>query len=144
MDRLEQLRDIYSKYVEETQKIYREAKPTDGLFGLGDDPRKHPCHMAFYEAAQGWTEVFLTSEPAQQEVFAVVRFILEAPAIHREQSCFWFLYAAQGLARPMIPHLTGEQCGLLRQAYDEAYPRRDRMPVQKEVYRLLKKGTGRR
>ena len=48
---------------------------------------------------------------------------------------------AQGLARDMIGLLTKEQCGKLLAYYDDTYPRRERMPVQKEVYKKLKKGA---
>lgn len=138
---LEQLRVIYEKYIQDVEEVYRNAKPVDGLFGWGDDPRKDPCHMRFYEDAERWTKQFLNAAPGEAEVFEVVRFMLEIPAQYREKHCFWFLYAAQGLTREMIPLLQGVHCTGLRDFYDENYPRRDRMPVQKDVYRLLKKGA---
>ena len=138
---LEQLRVIYEKYIQDVEEVYRNAKPVDGLFGWGDDPRKDPCHMRFYEDAEQWTKQFLNAAPGETEVFEVVRFMLEIPAQYREKHCFWFLYAAQGLTREMIPLLQGVHCTGLRDFYDENYPRRDRMPVQKDVYRLLKKGA---
>jgi len=137
---MEKLREIYSGYIQDVAKVYRDAKPMDGMFGWGDDPRKDPCHMRFYEGVQQWAADFLKKAPEQEEVFAAVRFILETPAKHREQSCFWFLYAAQGAARELIPLLNSAQCACLREFYDKAYPKRDRMPVQQEIYKLLKKG----
>lgn len=138
---LEQLKGIYAKYIQDVATVYRNAKPVDGLFGWGDDPRKDPCHMRFYEDAEQWTKTFLAAGPGQAEVFEAVRIMLETPAEHREQHCFWFMYAAQGLARELIPMLDRAQCAQLRDFYDDAYPKRDRMPVQKEVYKLLKKGA---
>lgn len=144
MEMLQQLRDIYSKYMQDVAKIYKDAKPMDGLFGWGDDPRKDPCHMRFYEDVENWTKDFLSAGVSQQEVYEAADFMLRTPAEHREEHSFWFLYATQGLTREMIPRLSSGQCAQLRTAYDEAYPKRDRMPVQKEVYALLKKGAGRR
>ncbi len=141
MEMLEQLKDIYSKYVEEVAKVYKDAKPMDGLFGWGDDPRKDPCHMRFYEDVENWVKVFLTEAPAREQVFEGVRFVLETPAVYRGKSCFWFMYAAHGLIRDLIPMLDRTQCAKLRDFYDEQYPKRDRMPVQKDVYKLLKKGA---
>lgn len=141
---VQQLKEIYTKYVQAVAKVYQDAKPMDGLFGWGDDPRKDPCHMRFYEDAEQWTRDFLEAAPGQEEVYAAARFMLEAPAAHREQHCFWFMFAAQGLTRELIPQLDAAQCMQLRAYYDETYPKRERMPVQKEVYRLLKKGAGRR
>lgn len=144
MERIQRLKTIYADYVEAVAKVYQDAKPMDGLFGWGDDPRKDPCHMRFYEDAEKWTKEFLAAGPDQEACFEAARFLLQTPEAHREQHCFWFMFAAQGLTREMIPLLTAQQCAELRTFYDEAYPRRERMPVQKEVYKLLKKGAGRR
>ncbi len=139
---MELLEKRYETYVEDLKAVYAAAGPTDGLFGWGDDPRKDPCHMRFYEDVQQWVKDFQGKGPSQQEVFAAVRYILETPAKYREQHCFWFMYAAHGLVRSLIPQLSREQCALLRTLYDDQFPKRDRMPVQKEVYKLLKKGAG--
>ena len=137
---MEKLQEIYSEYIQTVAQVYREAKPMDGLFGWGDDPRKDPCHMHFYEGVEKWAEDFLKTDPDAEETFRAVRFILEAPKEHREEKSYWFLFAAQGLTRKMIPRLTKEACNFLRSYYDENYPKRDRMPAQNEVYKLLKKG----
>lgn len=139
---MEKLKAIYGKYIQDVAKVYKDAKPMDGLFGWGDDPRKDPCHMRFYEEAEQWVKDFQAAD--ETETFEVVRFMLEAPAEHRGKQCFWFMYAAHGLTRELIPGLTNQHCAQLQAFYDEAYPRRDRLPVQKEVYKRLKKGAGRR
>ena len=144
MEMVQKLKERYEAYLGDLAKVYANAKPVDGLFGWGDDPRKDPCHMRFYEDVEQWAKTFVAAGPAQPEVYEAVRFILEIPAAHREEHSFWFMYAAQGFTREMIPMLHSGQCAQLREFYDEAYPKRDRMPVQKEVYKLLKKGAGRR
>ena len=141
---LQKMKDRDETYIQDVKKVYKDAKPMDGLFGWGDDPRKDPCHMRFYEDMEQWTREFLAAAPEREDVYEAVRFILETPAEHRSSHCFWFMYAAQGMTREMIPRLTAEQCAGLRESYDGHYPKRDRMPVQNEVYKLLKKGAGRR
>jgi len=138
---LQRLKEIYARYIQEVDRVYAGAKPMDGLFGFGDDPRKDPCHMRFYEDAEQWTKAFADGGPGEAEVFEAVRFMLEMPARYAGHKGFWFLYAAQGLTRALIPLLRSDHCALLRELYDEHYPRRDRMPVQKDVYALLKKGA---
>lgn len=137
----ERLKEIYDNYIEDVDRVFRSAKPVDGLLGLGDDPRKDPCHMRFYEDTEQWIGEFLAANPGEPEAFEAVRFMLETPAGYTGHNGFWFMYAAQGLSRPLIPLLQGDHCAALRKFYDETYPRRDRMPVQKDVYRLLKKGA---
>ena len=39
--------------------------------------------------------------------------------------------------------LDADGCAELRTLFDELYPKRDRMPVQQELYKALKKGAGR-
>lgn len=138
---MEKLKEIYSDYIQSVGKVYKEAKPMDGLFGWGDDPRKDPCHMQFYEAVEQWVEEFLKTEPDPEEAFQAVRYILREASLHPGENCFWFMFAAHGLTRKMIPLLTGVHCEMLRTYYDACYPKRDRMPAQKEVYKLLKKGS---
>ena len=144
MEQVQQLKGIYEKYVQDVAKIYKDAKPMDGLFGWGDDPRKDPCHMRFYEETEAWVSGFLAAEPGNEACFQAAQILIETAASYRGKPCFWFMYAAHGLARDLIPALTPEQCARLREFYDDAYPRRDRMPVQKDVYKLLKKGAGRK
>ena len=138
---MEKLQEIYSEYIQTVAQVYREAKPMDGLFGWGDDPRKDPCHMRFYEGVEQWAKGFLAEGPEEPAAYEAVSWILSAPADHEGEAVYWFLYAAQGLCRDLIPTLSPEHCVQLRDFYDAQYPRRDRMPVQKEVYRLLKKGS---
>jgi hypothetical protein len=141
---LQQLEGIYEKYVQDVAKIYKDAKPMDGLFGWGDDPRKDPCHMRFYEETENWVAAFLAANPGGEDRYRAAKTIIESAAAYREKPCFWFMYAAHGLAKDLIGGLTPQQCGQLREFYDESYPKRDRMPVQKDVYKLLKKGAGRK
>lgn len=138
---MEQLKQIYDNYVQAVAKVYKDAKPMDGLFGWGDDPRKDPCHMRFYEEAEAWLTAFAGESPDRDRAFAVVHHVLAMPARYRESHCFWFMFAAQGLVRDLIGGLSREQCAQLRELYDESYPKRERMPVQKDVYKLLKKGA---
>lgn len=142
MEMVGQLKERYEKYVQDVAQVFAKAKPADGLFGWGDDPKNDPCHMAFYEDVEKWVKAFQAAQPEQAAVFEAVRFMLETPAAYRGENCYWFMYAAQGLCRELIPGLSGQQCAGLRNFYDDNYPKRDRMPVQKEVYKLLKKGAG--
>lgn len=141
MTMLKKLEAIYIGYEEAVAAVYRNAKPADGLFGWGEDPQKDPCHMDFYEAVGKWSEDLLAAQPDRETVFRVVKFLLETPEKYRESHCFWFMFAAQGFSRKLIPLLGKEQCAALLAYYDGAYPRRERLPVQKEIYKLLKRSA---
>lgn len=138
---LMELKEIYRQYVLDYAQVRRKATPMDGLFGMGQDPRKDPCHMRFYEAVEQWVAAFAAERPEGEQAYLVVHWILAAPAEHTGKAVYWFMFAAHGLCRELIPLLSPAQCAELRMLYDENYPRRDRMPLQKEVYKLLRKGA---
>ncbi|MBR3973148.1 MAG: hypothetical protein IKJ99_04265 [Oscillospiraceae bacterium] len=139
---VQKLKDIYQKYDEEIRKVIAKAKPTDGLFGMGDDPRKEPCHMRFYEGVEQWVQDFLKTAPDAATALEAARVIIEIPASHREGPTYWFEYAAHGLCKDLIGKLDAAGCRELRDFYDVNYLKRDRMPVQAQIYKLLKKGAG--
>ena len=68
-------------------------------------------------------------------------YILEAPEPERERDAFWFLWVAVGNIRSLIPFLTNEDCKVLMDRFDQLYKKRDRMPVQAETYKMLKKAA---
>ena len=139
---VQKLKERYARYVETARKVRRKAPATAGLFGMGDDPRKNPCHEAFYEDVASWAAEFRASNPDEKAANEAVSWIIEAAAEHRDEDAYWFMYAVHGHCKELIPLLAPADCARLVQFYDEQYPRRDRMPVQKEVYRLLKKRAG--
>ncbi len=136
---LETLYRRYRQYDEELRQARAKASPGAGLMGLGDDPRRHPCNMAFFEDIGIWCGEFLRSEPETAAVEEAVEWILRAAEESRGKETFPFLFAAQGHARALIPLLPARRRGELARWYDRTYPKKQRLPVQEEVYRLLKK-----
>lgn len=132
--------EIYEAYYEKAAEVRRKAPPLAGLWGLGDDPRKHPCHDAFYEAVQAWVKEFIASGPDPAQTLAVVQHILGEAKLHENnKDVYWYLFAAHGLTMELIPMLRAEDCGELFAWYNTTYPRRTRFPVQEQVWKLLKK-----
>lgn len=141
MDMLQQLRARYERYAEEAGRAAAKASPAAGLLGMGNDPRKDPCHMGFYEDVEQWVKRFLAAGPDADAAWQAARWMLSAAAEHRDQAAYGFMYAAQGLCREILPLISREGCADLAEFYDAAYPCRDRLPVQKEIYKLLCKGA---
>ena len=137
---LQTLKNRYNRYIEEAQEARQKAGLCDGLFGMGNDPRRHPCHESFYKAVESWVSGFLGGKPGEAECAEAAEWILKAADVHREnQDVYWYMYAAQTHALPVIEKLTREDAKLLLQWYDRAYPARDRMPLQDQIVRVLKK-----
>ncbi len=89
-----------------------------------------------------WTEAFLAEDRENDSIFEAVRWLICAPAETAEPEAYWYMYAAQGFARPMLSSLLQQQRIQLKEFFDTHYPRRDRMPVQEEIYKVLSKETG--
>lgn len=134
--------EIYEAYYKKSAEVRKKAVPLAGLWGFGDDPRKHPCHEAFYEAVEAWVKEFSETNPDPSDVLEVVRYILGAALEHQNnKDVYWYLYAAHGLTMDLIPRLTPGDCQALFKWYDASYPKRLRFPVQEQVWKLLKKGS---
>ena len=140
---LEQLKERYRLYDEEATLVRKKASPADGLFGFGHDPKNHPCHELFYENIGKWTKAFLETRPDAADALTAARFLIEAPKTCGSRESYWMMYAAQGWCRELVNRLDADGCAELKALFDELYPKRDRMPVQQELYKALKKGTGR-
>lgn len=138
---LQELQGLYAGYTREYEGIRKKASFTDGLFGLGNDPKKDPCHMRFYRDVEAWVQAFAQADPSEEDIYAVVRHLLTAAEDHRKKPEEWTMLAAQGLSRVLIPLLSAEHCAELEIWYDHVYPRRIRLPIQNEIHKLLHKGA---
>ena len=139
---MEVLKNHCDRYLAEAQEARQKAGLCDGLFGMGKDPRKDPCHERFYQTLEKWSAEFLTLETTAEQKAAAAAWILKAADEHRDEAdVYWYLYAAQIHALPIIARLKQETAKELLQWYDQAYPARERMPVQDQVYRALKKAA---
>ena len=136
---MEQLKACYAAYLAATEKAEKNKSQWNGAFGIGASTKDHPCHDDFYEAMEAWCEAFMAKQPTQAEAEEAVRYIIETSEVYRGKLPYWYMYAAHGFTRPIIPLISAEFAGKMRQWYDDRIPRMDRMPVQREVFKLLKK-----
>ena len=63
-----ELREIYETYVQKVAKVMDNASAFDGFWGWGDDPKKDPCHMEFYEAVETYLQALL-KQPSEDVLF---------------------------------------------------------------------------
>lgn len=136
---LTQLKAIYEDYEKAVNEVRKNARAFDGIFGLGKDPRKDACHDAFYQAVGDWVAEFLAANPAREDLREAALLIARTPADYEGKESFWYMYAAQGHLKPMIGLLTPEDRAAVRECMEALYKKRDRMPLQKELLKLLAK-----
>ena len=136
---MEQLKACYAAYIAAAQKAEKNKSAWNGAFGLGASTKDHPCHDDFFEAMEAWSEAFLKKQPTQAQAEEAVDFIFRTSEAHRGKLTYWYMYAAHGFTRPLIERVSPEFAKEMRVWYNDRYPRQDRMPVQREVFKLLKK-----
>lgn len=136
---MEQLKTCYAAYVAAAEKAEKRQSAWNGSMGIGTSTKDHPCHDDFYEAMGVWCEEFLKKKPTRTEAEEAVRFILQTAESYRGKLPYWYMYAAHGFTRPLIGMVSPSFAAEMRVWYDAHNPRSDRMPVQREVYKLLKK-----
>lgn len=138
---LQALQEIYERYHQELGAVRKKASPLSGFLGFGDDPWRDPCHMRFYESVQQWVQDFLSDDPDGESAYEAAHWILTTTDVYRKKPEYWFMLAAQGLCKDLIPLLSAEQCSQLALWFAGTYSRRERTPVQEEVYKLLEEGA---
>ena len=138
MEHLEQaLRACVEEYEAAAARMVSRLRPGDGVLGFGRDPKRDPCHMAFYEAAGEAVSRFAAGEPEAGEAFQGARFLLTMGQEGRPALLRPMLEAAQGHALPLIPLMEPGQAAELARWYRAHYPKRRRLPVQDKVLRAL-------
>ena len=142
MTGLAEIRSLYQEYLDAAERVERERKPGDGLFGLGKKPSDDPCHERFTTALETALRDFAAPGPDSRQVREVLAHIYEAPVEHREPaSAYWMLNAVHGFTLELIERLSTEDAAALLARYAEAFPRRERLPVQQQVYTALKRAA---
>lgn len=142
MAQLQELEQIYQAYEEKLSQARQKAGVFAGAFNMGDDPRKDACNQVFYEQTKEWVSDFLSEETDPQMSAKVVEWILLYPARHRESETYWMTYAAQKHAEELIPLLEQKDAKKLQAEFLEQYPKKDRLPVQRELERRLRERAG--
>jgi len=136
---MEQLKACYEKYLAEAAVVWKNRPAWDGILGLRSSSKEHPCHTELFKSVENWVANFVQSNPTQQQAEEAVTYILEAAEPYRDKFPYWTLYAAHGQARPLIPLVSPEYAAKTRAWYNKLYPRKDRLPVHQDLFKLLKK-----
>ena len=127
------------RYEQAMGRLETGLRPGDGLFGFGNDPKRSPCHMDFYNEV-GRVAARLAEEGCPPEEAAeAVELLLTMGEKFGRRLTQPMMEAVQGHALPLIPLLTCEQARAMAGRYALRYPRRKRLPVQNQVFLALER-----
>ena len=136
---MEKLKICYENYLTEAEKVWKNRSAWDGALGIGASTKDHPCHVTFFESVEAWVAEFLANTPDEKTAEAAMALVLQTSEEHKGELPYWTLFAAHGLMRPLVSMVSPRFAGEMRAWYDAKLLRRDRLPVHKELYKLLKK-----
>ena len=139
----QEIRTIYNDYLSDTIHLEETRKPTDGLLGFGKRADSDPCHDRFCERLKLSLNDLSAAEPSSKTAYAVLRFVYEAPQLHRDnKQAYWMLLAVHGQTDGLIRFLSKEDAAELSAWYNNAYPKRVLLPVQKTLAAHLQAQAG--
>lgn len=132
---MEELEKLYGAYLDLVAQLNRDRKLWDGAFGLGGGPADNPCHEKLVRDVE---EAMADMDPARRS--QAVEYILRESLEHKNDPVVYYtLLAVHGATIPYLSALPVDQAQALRGWYEQAYPRRERMPCQNKVLAALKK-----
>ena len=141
MSYAEQLQSILEQYRADIDHLEKTRKPTDGLLGFGKKPGDDACHELMDRQAAALLEQ-LAQDPGTAEIPDVMRLVFTAGADASWPGyAHWALLAVQRHILPLIPRLAPAEAAELSRLYDGLCPKRERMPVQKQIAKALARGS---
>ena len=137
---LSRVEKLYSDYIRKAEELEKNRKIGEGLFGLTPGPADDPCHERFARELEELLKACTDSAPASEAAAEILRFQFQAPQAHQEpKSLYWMLIAVQGLGGALTDCLSPADAALLADEYGALYPRRLRLPVQKQLLKTLER-----
>lgn len=135
---VEKLASLIEDYVTWVKTDGGAGRSVNAYLGLQTERVSHPNHTAFYEAVGTWVEEFLKSEPEDARRLQALKILLFAASDREGTGAVWYLVAIQNWAKPIIAGLSPDSRQVLGEEYGKRYPRGKRLPLQKEICKMLK------
>lgn len=136
---LDAVRALYTDYQEQFRQQELARKPGEGVFGLGMGPRDYPCHSQFAQQLEQLLGEIAAQQPPSGDLLSLLDYIYRAPLELRpaQDAVYWMLLAAHSLTLGLISLLDAGDAKTLAANYNQAFPRRNRLPAQDKVLAAL-------
>ena len=127
------------RYQSAMDRVAANLRPGDGILGFGNDPKRSPYHMDFYNELGELAGRLAQGEWPAEEAGETVEFLLTLGEKFGGKMTLPMMEAAQGHVLPLVPLLACDQAEQLARSYAARYPRRKRLPIQEKVLQALEK-----
>ena len=135
----ERFQEIVEHYIEELDKAEKNRKPGSGIFGFGQGPGDFPCHTEMDNQVAELAAEIAEGEAEPDEVAETVKAVLQAEESRTwPEAARWAVMASQRHVLPLIARMSAADRKEMLAWYEKAYPKRRRMPLQKQILEKLK------
>lgn len=144
-DLIEAMEQAYSDYRQALEEARKKQKPADGLFGVGHSIKDDPCHEQLDKRIKALVRQAAEDGIGPQQAAQAIRLLFTQTSLYPYPvSGQWMLYATERHGLLLVPFLDAEEASRLCREYEKRYKPWNRLPVQQELHRALKRqGTGR-
>ena len=133
-----EIQNLIEEYAEKAAELERNRRFGEGLFGITRGPADDPCHDKFVQDLREMLVQFAAQEPSSNQVLSILETIYDAASPYESiKSAYWMLLAVHGQTLDLIPQLDPADAADLLSRYKKQFPRRFRMPVQRQVITAL-------
>lgn len=131
--------EIISTYIEALAEADKHRKLGSGIFGIGPGPGDDPCHVAMDEQVAALTDELAENETDPAVIGELVKAVLQAEQSREwPEAAKWAVLATQRHTIPLIAGMNQSDRKDILTWFEKAYPRRLRMPIQKQLINALK------
>ena len=133
-----EIQTLIEEYADKAADLEKNRRFGEGLFGITRGPADDHCHDQFVEDLRAMLTQFAGQNPSSGQVLSVLETVYSAAAPYESvKSAYWMLLAVHGQTLDLIPLLNPEDASGLLSRYKKQFPRRFRMPVQRQVITAL-------
>ena len=133
---------ILDNYREELAKADQNRKPGSGLFGFGRGPGDDPCHEEMDKHVAELAAEMAADETDPEETASLVKAVFQAEQSRKwSEAARWSVLAIQRHMLPLISRMDPKDREETAEWYENIYPRRIRVPIQKQIIQELRKKT---
>ena len=132
----------FEKYHQDLEEYARKSKPTDGLLGFGHSLKDDPCHDRFDERVKEAVDGIAASPPTPEAAKQIVGMLFRDDIQTWPLAAQWMLRAIERHSLPLIPFLSPDSAAAFQKEYAARYKPWERLPVQQEVFKALKRQAG--
>lgn len=132
----------FEKYRQDLDDYARKSKPTDGLLGFGHSLKDDPCHDRFDERVKEAVDGVVAAAPTPEDAKQIVGMLFRSDTQSWPLAAQWMLRAIERHILPLIPFLSPDSAAAFQKEYAARYKPWERLPVQQEVFKALKRQAG--